>query len=95
MTTPPLQKWFLLAICYIRIIGASHGRVNAENGGSAISRSPPPTLGGLRPWRMPGRKKGNGMAKERVTRRQKDISRLLREQKKTGKPKPLRPKKKK
>jgi hypothetical protein len=35
------------------------------------------------------------MAKERVTRRQKDISRLLREQKKTGKPKPRRPEKKK
>jgi hypothetical protein len=35
------------------------------------------------------------MAKEQVTRRQKDISRLLREQKKTGTPKPLRPKKKK
>jgi hypothetical protein len=35
------------------------------------------------------------MAKERVTRRQKDISRLLREQHKAGKPKPLRPKKKK
>ena len=35
------------------------------------------------------------MAKERVTRRQKDISRLLREQKKTAKPQPLRPKKKK
>jgi hypothetical protein len=35
------------------------------------------------------------MAKERVTRRQKDISRLLREQKKTGKPTPHRPKKKK
>jgi hypothetical protein len=39
--------------------------------------------------------KGNTMANERVTRRQKDISRLLREQKKTGKPKPLRPQKKK
>ncbi len=38
--------------------------------------------------------KGSSMPKERVTRRQKDISRLLREQKKTGKPKPLRPKKK-
>lgn len=35
------------------------------------------------------------MAKERVTRRQKDISRLLREQKITGKPKPPRPIKKK
>jgi len=39
--------------------------------------------------------KGNRMAKERLTRRQKDISRLLREQKKPGKPKPLQPKKKK
>ena len=39
--------------------------------------------------------KGNGMGKERVTRRQKDISRLLREKKKTEKPKPLRPGKKK
>jgi len=39
--------------------------------------------------------KGNRMAKERITRRQKDISRLLREQKKTGKLKPLRPGKKK
>jgi len=39
--------------------------------------------------------RGNTMAKERVTRRQKDISRLLREQKKTGKPTPHRPKKKK
>jgi hypothetical protein len=39
--------------------------------------------------------RGNTMAKERVTRRQKDISRLLREQKKTGKPKPHRPGKKK
>ena len=39
--------------------------------------------------------RGNAMAKERVTRRQKDISRLLREQKKTGKPTPHRPKKKK
>jgi hypothetical protein len=38
---------------------------------------------------------GNTMAKERVTKRQKDISRLLREQKKTGKPKPHLPKKKK
>jgi hypothetical protein len=35
------------------------------------------------------------MAKERVTRRQKDISRLQREQKKAGKPKPRRPEKKK
>jgi hypothetical protein len=35
------------------------------------------------------------MAKERVTRRQKDISRLLREQKKTGKPKPRHLEKKK
>ena len=34
------------------------------------------------------------MAKERVTRRQKDISRLLREQKKTGMPKPPAPKRK-
>jgi len=39
--------------------------------------------------------RGNAMAKERVTRRQKDISRLLREQKKAGKPTPHRPKKKK
>ena len=39
--------------------------------------------------------RGNMMAKERVTRRQKDISRLLREQKKTGMPKLPRPKKKK
>jgi len=39
--------------------------------------------------------KGNRMAKERITRRQKDISRLLREQKKTEKLKPLRPGKKK
>ena len=39
--------------------------------------------------------KGNGMGKERVTRRQKDISRLLREKKKTEKPRPLRPGKKK
>lgn len=35
------------------------------------------------------------MAKERVTRRQKDISRLLREQKKTRKTKADRPVKKK
>ncbi len=39
--------------------------------------------------------RGNTMAKDRVTRRQKDISRLMREQKKTGKPKPHLPKKKK
>lgn len=39
--------------------------------------------------------KENRMGKERVTRRQKDISRLLREKKKTAKPKPLRPGKKK
>ena len=39
--------------------------------------------------------KGIAMGKERVTRRQKDISRLLREKKKTEKPKPLRPGKKK
>lgn len=35
------------------------------------------------------------MAKERTTNRQKDISRLLREQKKTKKTKPHRPVKKK
>ncbi len=46
----------------------------------------------------PGRcmtRKENRMGKERVTRRQKDISRLLREKKRTAKPKPLRPEKKK
>jgi len=40
-------------------------------------------------------RKENRMGKERVTRRQKDISRLLREKKRTAKPKPLRPEKKK
>jgi hypothetical protein len=35
------------------------------------------------------------MGKERVTRRQKDIPRLLREKKKTATPKPPRPGKKK
>lgn len=38
---------------------------------------------------------GAGMAKQQTTRRQKDISRLLREQKNIRKPKPVRPVKKK
>ncbi len=35
------------------------------------------------------------MAKQKITRRQKDISRLLRERKQTGRTKPERPRKKK
>jgi hypothetical protein len=82
MTTPPLQKWFLLARCIVGIIGASTNRVNAEK------RLPCESRHVFLAKRMP-------MAKERVTRRQKDISRLLREQKKIRKTKAGRPGKKK
>jgi hypothetical protein len=79
MTTPPLQKWFLLAIYALEIIRASTNRVNAEKQGNVRIEG---TF--CLAKRMP-------MAKEKVTRRQKDISRLLREQKKIRKTKADRP----